>query len=89
MGVVRRLGIVLLVLGVLALSNLVVATVVSVLYVGVLMLIGAVAQIIHAFRVKGWGGFAPSGCSAEFSMAWRGFSPSTIRLWPPRRSRSS
>jgi uncharacterized membrane protein HdeD (DUF308 family) len=45
------------VLGLLAFANLVMATVVSVLYVGVLMLIGAVAQIIHAFRVKRWGGF--------------------------------
>jgi uncharacterized membrane protein HdeD (DUF308 family) len=51
------LGIALLVLGLLAFANLVMATVVSVLYVGVLMLIGAVAQIIHAFRVKRWGGF--------------------------------
>jgi uncharacterized membrane protein HdeD (DUF308 family) len=51
------LGIVLLVLGFLAFGNLVIATVASVLYVGALMAVGAVAQIIHAFRVKRWGGF--------------------------------
>jgi uncharacterized membrane protein HdeD (DUF308 family) len=51
------LGVVLLVLGVLAFGNLLIATVASVVFVGALMVIGAIAQIIHAFRVKRWGGF--------------------------------
>ena len=51
------LGVVLLVLGFIAFGHLVIATVASVFYLGALMVIGAVAQIIHAFRVKRWGGF--------------------------------
>jgi uncharacterized membrane protein HdeD (DUF308 family) len=51
------LGVALLVLGLIAFGNLLIATVVSVLYVGALMFFGAVAQIIHAFRVRRWGGF--------------------------------
>jgi uncharacterized membrane protein HdeD (DUF308 family) len=51
------LGIALLVLGLFAFWNLIAATVATVLWVGVLMVIGAIAQIIHAFQVKSWGGF--------------------------------
>jgi uncharacterized membrane protein HdeD (DUF308 family) len=51
------LGVALLVLGFLAFGNLIAATVASVLYVGVLMAFGAIAQIVHAFQVKNWGGF--------------------------------
>ncbi len=51
------LGIAFLVLGVIAFVNVVLATVVSVYYVGILMLIAGVAQFIHAFGVKGWGQF--------------------------------
>lgn len=51
------LGVVLLVLGILALGNLLVATLASVFFVGIMMILGAVAQVIHAFRMKGWGGF--------------------------------
>jgi uncharacterized membrane protein HdeD (DUF308 family) len=51
------LGIGLLILGIIAAANLLTATVASVLFVGVLMLIGGVAQIVLAFRVKTWGRF--------------------------------
>lgn len=51
------LGLAFLVLGALAFWNLFTATVVSVVFVGVMMTIGAVVQVIHAFRVKKWGGF--------------------------------
>lgn len=49
------LGLVLLTFGVIALGNLLVATVASVFYVGVMMLMGGALQLIHAFQVKGWG----------------------------------
>ncbi|MFC4624347.1 HdeD family acid-resistance protein [Daeguia caeni] len=51
------LGVALLVLGGIAFGNLVVATVVSVYYVGMMMLIAGVIEIIHAFGVKSWGQF--------------------------------
>jgi len=51
------LGIAFLVLGAIAFFNVVTATVVSVFYVGMLMLIGAVMEIIHAFGVKSWSRF--------------------------------
>jgi uncharacterized membrane protein HdeD (DUF308 family) len=51
------LGIAFVVLGVIAFLNMFLATIASVFYVGLLMLVGAVAQIFHAFGVKGWGSF--------------------------------
>lgn len=51
------LGVALLILAFLAFGNLIAATIVSVFIVGVLMTIGAVAQVVHAFRVQRWGGF--------------------------------
>jgi uncharacterized membrane protein HdeD (DUF308 family) len=45
------------VLGVIAFADLVIATVASVLYVGALMLISGIMQIVHAFQVKKWSGF--------------------------------
>jgi len=51
------LGILLLVLGLFAFSNILVATLASVVYVGVMMLVAAVAEILHAFSVRTWGGF--------------------------------
>ena len=51
------LGILMLIAGLIALGNLFLATVVSVYYVGALMLVGGVVQIIHAFGVKSWGRF--------------------------------
>jgi uncharacterized membrane protein HdeD (DUF308 family) len=52
------LGVLLLVVGGIAAANLMVATVASVFVVGSLMLIGGIGQIVHAFSVKDWGGFA-------------------------------
>lgn len=45
------LGIVLLILGLIAAVYVVSATLVSVLYVGILMLIGGIGQLVHAWRV--------------------------------------
>ncbi|OHV75999.1 HdeD family acid-resistance protein [Rhizobium sp. LCM 4573] len=47
------LGILLLVFGIIAFANLFVATVASVFYIGMMMLIGGAAQFIHAFQSKG------------------------------------
>lgn len=52
------LGAVLIVAGVIALGNLVLSTVASVFYVGLMMAVAGVAQIFHAFQVKNWGSFA-------------------------------
>ncbi len=48
------LGVLLIVCGIIALANVVMATVVSVYYVGVLMLIGGIVYLIHAFQVRSW-----------------------------------
>ena len=52
------LGALMIIAGAIALGNLVLSTVVSVLYIGVLMAITGGAQIVHAFQVKTWGAFA-------------------------------
>jgi uncharacterized membrane protein HdeD (DUF308 family) len=52
------LGVVLLLLGLAAAVYVIAATLVSVLYVGVLMLIGGAGHLIHAWRIdKDWPGF--------------------------------
>jgi uncharacterized membrane protein HdeD (DUF308 family) len=51
------LGIVMLIVGVIALGNLLAATVASVFLVGIMMLIAGGFEIAHAFGVKTWGGF--------------------------------
>src|SRR3954447_16822681 len=51
------LGVLLLLAGVLALADEFLATVVSVFYVGALMLVSGIFQIIHSFGVKSWGRF--------------------------------
>lgn len=51
------LGLLMIIAGAIALGNLVLSTVVSVLYIGVLMAISGGAQIVHAFQVKTWGAF--------------------------------
>ncbi len=48
------LGIGLLVLGIVAAAHLLLATVASVYYVGILMLAGGIAQIVQLFRSQGW-----------------------------------
>lgn len=51
------LGIAFIVLGFVALAHVLASTFVTVLYVGALIVVGGVVQVIHAFRVKGWGRF--------------------------------
>ena len=51
------LGVLLLALGVIAAGNLLVATAASVFFVGWMMIVGGIVEIIHAFGVKTWGGF--------------------------------
>jgi uncharacterized membrane protein HdeD (DUF308 family) len=51
------LGIVYLLLGVVALSTVVLATVASVFVVGIMMVISGVAEIISAFQIRTWGKF--------------------------------
>jgi uncharacterized membrane protein HdeD (DUF308 family) len=48
------LGILLLAFGFIAFANLFAATVASVFYIGMLMLIGGIAHLVHAFQVKAW-----------------------------------
>lgn len=48
------LGVVLLVFGGVAAANLFLATVASVYYVGMMMIIGGVVHLVHAFQVKAW-----------------------------------
>jgi uncharacterized membrane protein HdeD (DUF308 family) len=52
------LGVILILLAVLAFANLLAATVASVLFIGAMMTVGAVFQVIHAFQVQRWSGFA-------------------------------
>lgn len=49
------LGLALLLLGLCASANLVLATVATIYYVGAMMLIGGVLQIVHAFGTRKWG----------------------------------
>jgi uncharacterized membrane protein HdeD (DUF308 family) len=51
------LGVLLFVLGVLALGDVVVVTVVSTIFIGAVLLIGGAFQIIHAFANKAWSAF--------------------------------
>jgi uncharacterized membrane protein HdeD (DUF308 family) len=51
------LGVVMLIVGVIAIGNLLAATVASVYLVGFMMLIAGGFEIAHSFGVKSWGGF--------------------------------
>lgn len=51
------LGAVQLILGIVALGHVFVATLVSVLFIGILMLIGGIGQLVQAWRIKHWAGF--------------------------------
>ncbi|KAA0911044.1 HdeD family acid-resistance protein [Pusillimonas sp. ANT_WB101] len=51
------LGLVMLILGIVASSYVLSATLVSVLFVGILMLIGGISQLLHAWRIKNWSNF--------------------------------
>jgi uncharacterized membrane protein HdeD (DUF308 family) len=56
-GWIVALGIVYLIAGLIALGSVVMATVASVLVVGVMMIIAGVAEVFNAFQVKSWGKF--------------------------------
>jgi uncharacterized membrane protein HdeD (DUF308 family) len=56
-GWIVALGIVYLLAGFIALGSIVMATVASVLVVGVMMIIAGVAEVFSAFQIKGWGKF--------------------------------
>ncbi|MCX8575000.1 MULTISPECIES: HdeD family acid-resistance protein [unclassified Gilliamella] len=49
------IGVILIILGCLALGYQFIATVFSVYFIGSLLLIAGIAQIIHAFNIKGFG----------------------------------
>jgi uncharacterized membrane protein HdeD (DUF308 family) len=46
-----------LVAGLIALGNVMIGTLVSVLFIGAMMAVAGIAHIIHAFQVRLWGGF--------------------------------
>lgn len=48
-------GVLLIVCGAIALGSIVLATVVTVLWVGAMMIVSGVFEIIHAIRMKSWG----------------------------------
>lgn len=50
-------GVIMLAAGVFAAGNLLMATFVSVLMVGAMMIVGGIGEIVHAFGVRTWGGF--------------------------------
>ncbi len=56
-GWIVALGAVYLVAGVLALGSVVSATVVSVYFVGIAMIVAGVAEVVSAFQIKSWGRF--------------------------------
>jgi len=51
------LGIVFIVAGVIVLGDVVLATIISTIVIGLCAIAGGVFEIIHAFWTKGWGGF--------------------------------
>jgi uncharacterized membrane protein HdeD (DUF308 family) len=56
-GWILALGIVYVIVGFIALGSVVMATVVSVFFVGIMMVIAGVAEVINAFQIKTWGKF--------------------------------
>jgi len=56
-GWIVALGVIYLIAGILAFGSVLFATVVSVLFVGVMMIVSGIAEIINAFQVKSWGKF--------------------------------
>jgi uncharacterized membrane protein HdeD (DUF308 family) len=56
-GWIVALGIVYIVTGFIALGSIVMATVASVLVVGVMMIVAGVTEVIGAFQMKSWGKF--------------------------------
>ena len=56
-GWIIALGIIYMIAGFIALGSVAMATVVSVLIVGIMMIIAGVAEVISAFQIKSWGKF--------------------------------
>jgi len=56
-GWIVALGVVYVIAGMIALGSVVIATVASVLVVGVMMIVAGVAEIFNAFQIKTWGKF--------------------------------
>lgn len=56
-GWILALGIVYTIAGFIALGSVVMATAVSVLIVGIMMIVAGAAEIVNAFQCKGWGKF--------------------------------
>jgi uncharacterized membrane protein HdeD (DUF308 family) len=57
-GWIVALGVLFAIAGVIALGSVVMATVVSVLVVGAMMVVAGIGEIIHAFAIRTWGRFA-------------------------------
>lgn len=51
------LGVLSVIAGLLALGNLMLGTVASVLFIGAMMAVTGIAHIVHAFQVRAWGAF--------------------------------
>ena len=51
------LGVAMLLLGILALGDVVAVTLISTIFIGAMLLVSGVFQAIHAFMVKTWSGF--------------------------------
>lgn len=51
------LGVLMIVAGLIALGSVLMATVVSVLVVGIMMIASGIVEIVHGVRMKGWGQF--------------------------------
>jgi len=51
------LGIVLIAAGILVLGDVMIATLLSAMFIGVMAIIAGAFEIVHAFWTKGWGGF--------------------------------
>jgi uncharacterized membrane protein HdeD (DUF308 family) len=56
-GWIIALGVVYVIAGFIALGSVVLATVASVLIVGVMMIVAGAAELINAFQIKSWGKF--------------------------------
>jgi uncharacterized membrane protein HdeD (DUF308 family) len=62
------LGVALIILGVIALGAAELVTLASVFLFGWILLVGGVMQVVHAFRVRLWGGFARHLLSGVLSL---------------------
>jgi uncharacterized membrane protein HdeD (DUF308 family) len=51
------LGVIVFAAGLFAAANVFLATIISVFMVGAMMIVGGIAEVVHAFGVRSWGGF--------------------------------